>query len=96
MSIASLRKVIIVGGVIVVGTVTMLGSSASACSYSKLDLDYCGAAPKSESHVAPLNVPRQEKEPSFRLPDTYPTLVAPRDSRGRPSYGLGITHKFGG
>jgi hypothetical protein len=73
---------------------TMIGP-VSACSYSKLSLDYCGAAPPPARPPAPpLYRPQFDKPAPSPLPNWHPTIVAPRDSRGKPAYGPGVTGKF--
>ena len=74
-----------------------LSAPASACSYSKLALDYCGAAPTPQA--APLVYkPTYEKPaqifPSIPRTNPSPTYVTPRDSRGQQHYGPGVTYKY--
>jgi hypothetical protein len=94
MSMTNLRTTAMAAGVVLAILSSGLSSPAFACSYSKLDLDYCGATPRVEHKpVAPLYKPEFEKPPR-PLPDPHPTIVAPRDSRGRPAYGPGIVKRF--
>ncbi len=72
-----------------------LSLPASACSHSKLDLDWCGAAPRPEPPREPLYKPDFGREPSGpSLPNPRPTIVTPRDSRGRELHGPGVEWKF--
>ncbi len=78
---------------------------AVACSYNKLDLDYCGSARPSQFTGQPSNPGPVVQQPPIYKPDlgsgrspsgpsTYPTVVTPRDSTGKTRYGPGVTHKF--
>jgi hypothetical protein len=92
MSIRNVR--VTVTGLLLAVLSTAPIQTASACSHNKLSLDYCGAESKPErKSEQPLYKPEFEK-PSRKLPDTYPTVVAPRDSRGKPAYGPGFTTHY--
>jgi hypothetical protein len=72
-----------------------LSLPAAACSGSKLDLDYCGAAPRPAPNPAPIYKPDFGGGSSGpTLPNPHPTVVTPTDSRGKTLYGPGIQEKF--
>jgi hypothetical protein len=76
-----------------------LSAPASACSSSKLALDWCGAAPTPQA--APfVYKPTYEKPAQVPIPTWVPgpaqhlRPVVATDSRGQQHYGLGVTSKY--
>jgi hypothetical protein len=72
----------------------MSSAPALACSYNKLDLDYCGDRPTAPPRQEPIYKPDFKESPGPSLPDPHPTVVTPRDSRGKQLYGVGVEKKF--
>ena len=84
-----------VSAIAVLGVTSISIYPAFACSYSKLDLDYCGATPRPvPKPSAPLYKPQFEKPWTPHVPNPAPVIVTPWDSRGRTLYGPGIQWKF--
>jgi hypothetical protein len=80
--------------------VVLLSSAQSApafaCSYNKLDLDYCGDTPPKgpKSDPPPLNQPKMDDNPNPPQKGTRPTAVCFQDSRGKTVCGPGVTTPF--